>query len=47
MFNQHEAISNDIIFEIVHVLYKGENKNHELANKISFNHCCPIKKKPD
>lgn len=37
MFKQYEAISNDTIFEIMKVLYGGENKNHELANKISFN----------
>ncbi|QOG01326.1 hypothetical protein [Flavobacterium sp. MDT1-60] len=37
MLKQYEAISNDTIFEIMKVLYRGENKNHELANKISFN----------
>ena len=37
MYKQYEAISNDTIFEIMKVLYKGENKNHELANRISYN----------
>lgn len=37
MLDQYQAISNDTIFEIMHLLYKPENRNHELANKISFN----------
>lgn len=37
MLDQYQAISNDTIFEIMRVLYNPENRNHELANTISFN----------
>jgi len=37
MLNQYEAILNDTIFEIMQVVYTDNNKNHELANKISYN----------
>lgn len=37
MLNQYEAILNDTIFEIMQVVYTDKNKNHELANKISYN----------
>jgi predicted transcriptional regulator of viral defense system len=37
MFKQYQAISNDTLFEIMQILYQSGNRNHELANKISFN----------
>ena len=37
MLKQYQSVSNDTLFEIMQVLYNSKNRNHELANKISFN----------